>query len=505
MNRNLNPRIMDQDDSASAHVERYKKLSARWQELCASYLPVAPEGSLWRYSGASRTGQPEQGWKLHLSATVLNAHQVLEKVAPALKELGVPFKAPTSLKEVQRLNAGLHYSYSQVGKIFTVYPRNDQEAVALAPRLHELTRRFSAPAVPFDLRYRSGSNVYYRYGAFTLQELVLPNGERVSAIRNPHGELVPDVCAPEKAKPVWAEDPFAVEPQQRQRQITDSPLGTRFKVFGALSQRGKGGVYQAVDIAADPPRLCLLKEGRKAGELGWDGRDGHWRVKHEAQVLTLLRESGVNVPCVYASFESAKNYYLVTEFIDGESLHAYLRRLQRRMPVMRALRYGIQLSGLLAQLHSVGWVWRDCKPANLILTKQGELRPLDFEGACPFDRLDPLPWMTPAFMPPEGNVTEPSGRYDDLYALGTVLYLLLTGRMPEPAPALLSASRLRRNLSAELCDLLAELMNPGPQLRPNAHAVTRRLESIVCDLHAQVGTPGTASDLKALTQLERAV
>ncbi|NOT62211.1 MAG: serine/threonine protein kinase, partial [Acidobacteria bacterium] len=374
---------------------------------------------------------------------------------------------------------------SQVGKIFTVYPRNDQEAVALASRLHELTRRFSAPAVPFDLRYRSGSNVYYRYGAFTLQELVLPNGERVSAIRDSHGELVPDVCAPEKAQPVWAEDPFAVEPQRSRRQLTDSPLKTRFKVFGALSQRGKGGVYQAVDIAADPPRLCLLKEGRHAGELGWDGRDGHWRVKHEAQVLARLRDSGVNVPRVYASFESAKNYYLVTEFIDGESLHAHLLRLQRRMPVARALRYGIQLADFLAQLHAAGWVWRDCKPANLILTKQGELRPLDFEGACLLTRLDPLPWMTPGFTPPEGNLAEASGRLADLYALGTILYLLLTGRMPEPLPARWPARQERRNLPAELCELLAELMNPAPPASLNAHTVMQRLASILRSLSAK--------------------
>lgn len=445
---------------------------------------------MWRYSAGPRVGGPEQGWKLHVSATVLNAHRVLEKIAPVLNGLGVSFKGPASLEEVRRLNSGLHYPYSQVGKIFTVYPRNEQEAVSVAQRLHELTRRLSAPSVPFDLRYMLGSNIYYRYGAFKPLEMELPNGEKVSAIRNPQGEMVPDLCAPDMAKPAWAEDPFVRRPSRRSASAMDSPLKTTFKVFGALSQRGKGGVYQAVDIGADPPRLCLLKEGRKVGELGWDGRDGRSRVRQEARVLTLLRERGVDVPRVYSSFELSGNYYLVTEFIDGESLHSYLRKRQRRIPVARVLRYGIQLAGFIARIHAAGWVWRDCKPANLIITKRGELRPLDFEGACPIDNPDPVPWMTPAYTPPGGNRHEQylSATYDDLYALGAVIYLLLTGRVPEPLPTLLPASNLRRNTPPELCVLLSELIAPGCRPRPDAPTIAQRLNAVLDSTNSKAGT-----------------
>jgi serine/threonine protein kinase len=397
-----------------------------------------------------------------------------------LDGLGVPFKAPASLEEVRRLNSGIRYSYSQVGKVFTIYPRTDEEAVNLARLLHRLTRRMRAPAVPFDLRYRPGSNVYYRYGAFKMLEMELPGGGgRVSAVRNPRGEMVPDMCVPEKAKPTWAEDPFAVRRPQRGGPTVDSLLKTTFRVFGALSQRGKGGVYQAVDLGAKPPRLCLLKEGRRVGELGWDRRDGRWRVRHEARVLSLLRESGVDVPRVYSSFELHGNYYLVTEFIDGESLQSHLRRRRRRMPIAHVLRYGIQLSDFIAQIHAAGWVWRDCKPTNIIVTKRGELKPLDFEGACKIDCPDPLPWMTPTFTPSsEGTEGDSaSGGAVDLYALGAVIYLLLTGRMPETRPALLPARSLRRNTPLEVCDLLSELINPGTRPRLDARIVTCRLHA----------------------------
>lgn len=480
------------------YAERARKLAGRWSELCSLHLPVAPEGSMWRYSGGPRADEPEQGWKLHVSATALNAHRVLEKIAPALESLGVPFKAPSSLEEARRLNSGIHHSYSQVGKIFTVYPRNEQEAVSVARLLHGLTRRLSAPTVPFDLRYRPGSNIYYRYGAFKQLEMELPGGGRVSAVRDPQGAMEPDLCAPGRAKPAWAEDPFVLRRPRRATQAIDSPLKTTFRVFGALSQRGKGGVYQAVDMGAEPPRLCLLKEGRKAGEVGWDGRDGRWRVRHEARVLTLLRESGADVPRVYTSFEVSGNYYLVTEFIDGESLQSYLRKLQRRIPVARVLRYGIQLSGFIAQIHAAGWVWRDCKPANLVITKRGELRPLDFEGACPIDRPDPLPWMTPAFTPPGGNESQ-SGVCDDLYALGAVIYLLLTGRVPDPLSAPLPARRLRRNTPPELCDLLSELINPGARSRPDAHTTTRRLKAALCRVNSKADARGSASGAQTFT------
>lgn len=485
---------MDSKRSSSACAEKQRELKGRWGELCARYLPSAPEDSMWRYSGPGRGG-PEQGWKLHVSATVLNAHRVLERIAPLLVSLDVPFKAPSSLEEVRRLNSGLYYSYSQVGKIITIYPRTDEEAVRLARRLHGLTRRMSAPAVPFDSRYRPGSNVYYRYGGFTRLEMELPGGGRVPAIKDSRGELTPDLREQAEAKPAWAEDPFAVgrRPQRVARTI-DNPLKTTFRVFGTLSQRGKGGVYQAVDLSTRPPRFCLLKEGRRWGELGWDGRDGRWRVRHEGRVLSSLREGGIDVPRPYYSFELDGNYYLVTEFIDGESLHSFLRRQRRRIPVSRVLRYGIQLADFIARIHEAGWVWRDCKPTNLIITRRGELRPLDFEGACPADRPDPLPWMTPAFTPPGGSAGEGVQRAvdDDLYALGAVIYLLLAGRMPESDSAPTPVGRLRRDTPEAVCELVSELINPGARRRTSARAVARRMRAALSRTEPKAGRGATS-------------
>ena len=449
---------------------------ARWAKLCDRHLPVRPSGSIWRYSRGALPDDPSQGWKLHITATVLTAGRVLRAVAPLLGGRGVLYKAPASLQELNKLNSGLFYGYSQVGKFITVYPRTEAEAVLLAEQLHRLTRGMRAPAVPFDRRYRPGGCVYYRYGAFKSLEVEGADGGAAYAIRDPEGNLVPDV-RDAVFKPEWVADPFldgsarAAPPSAK-----PTPLRTTFKAFRALAQRGRGGVYQALDLSETTPRLCVLKEGRRDGETGWDGRDGAWRVRHEGRVLEALRGAGVGVPRLHASFKAEGNHYIAVEFIEGESLHAKLSRRQRRLPVNEALRLGAELARLVAEIHAAGWVWRDCKPGNVVVTKSGGMRPLDFEGACPVGRPDPQPWGTRAFMAPEGeeDFRGQSRLPEDLYALGAVVYFLLAGFAPEASSPPLS--KVRRSVPADALRVVAELLGRESSLRPSAADVARRLE-----------------------------
>jgi serine/threonine protein kinase len=238
-------------------------------------------------------------------------------------------------------------------------------------------------------------------------------------------------------------------------------------------------------LSERPPRLCVLKEGRADGELAWDSRDGYWRVRHEERVLTSLRAAGVRVPRVYSSFEAEGNYYLVMEFMDGETLQALLYRRQRRLPLSRALLYGARLSSLISQIHSAGWVWRDCKPANIVLTKEGLFRPLDFEGACSAEQPERARWSTPGFTPPDTG-EERSGSRDDLYALGAIIYLLLTGRLPD-LPATASVERLRRDVPARAREIITELLSADARRQPDARTV---IEELTATMQA-IGKPLT--------------
>jgi hypothetical protein len=420
---------------------------------------------------------PDQGWKLHVAATILTADCVLRRVAPMLRKYGVLYKAPISLTELERLNQGITYGYSQIGKFLTIYPQTGDEAALLAKKIHRLTRSLSAPAVPFDWKYRPKGCVSYRYGAFRAVNMEGCPDEHSTTIRDPEGNIFRDLRNA-LYKPDWVSDPFAA--RGTTEPAAGTPLQTTFKVFRALAQRGRGGVYQAVDLSVAPPRLCILKEGRKDGEVNWDGRDGFWRIKHESRVLALLRKKGVNVPRVYSSFRANKNFFLAVEFIEGEDIGSWLARKQRRISITTALKRGAELARIVSRIHAAGWVWRDCKPSNIVIANDGELRPLDFEGACPINRPDRFPWGTPAYIPSEttNGFRGQSRLPEDLYALGAVMYFLLTGRTPDISRPLL-LTRLRKKIPHGAQEVVMELLASNPQQRPQAQAVALRIEEMM--------------------------
>jgi tRNA A-37 threonylcarbamoyl transferase component Bud32 len=386
----------------------------------------------WCYSRRLRPDDPTQGWKLHVSATVISAPKVFAQVYPILRRQDVLFKVPRRLDLLMFLNSGLPH-FSQIGKFLTIYPGSTAEALELARKLHAATRRLHGPEIPFDQRYRKDSLVHYRYGSFGKAK----NGAAgPRSIIDPAGRSHPDRRAPDHAVPRWLDDPFQKSRPKSNRASTKSLLGSSYIRLKLIAQRGKGGVHEAVDLSVLPARLVIIKEGRRHGETAWDGQDGYARVKQEGRVLRALRNAGVPVPEVLHEFTQDGNRYLVLEKTPGRPLLPRNRVQPAKISWQRAAKILNRLGSLLHAIHSVGYVWRDCKPEHIFVSR-GVISLIDFEGACRITDTDVFPWGSHYYLPPvyrrEFAGRQPSTLEDD-YALGVIVFQFLSGRFP-PASA----------------------------------------------------------------------
>jgi hypothetical protein len=446
----------------SPAIKKAEKLKTKWRQLCERFLPIRQPGSLWRYNRPLRETEPSEGWKVHISATILTACETLKELGPLFLDKDVPFKAASTLDDLRKLNSGIWFGYGQIGKFLTAYPRDENEFISLCRQAHILTSKIEAgPVVPFDQRYAPNGNIYYRYGPFrtTASARILGSNSAIAA-----------------AFPPFDNGSQTTNPD------TASIFSGRYHVFRSLSQRGKGGVYEALDMSHAQPRLCIIKEGRRNGETIWDRRDGFDRISNEAKILTCMSDKADLLPAVIDRFEEAGNVYLVLEKIEGITMDKILRTVDHKLSNQLAFHLSTELARIVSKLHSKGIVWRDCKPSNLILERSGRLRAIDLESASSVTRFDPFVWSTPLFAPPEASTgiyleNRASNLPEDLFALGTCLYLFLEGRMPFPDLDLRKPIAMSRISDRKVRGIVGSLLSPDPDFRPKAEEVYKTLKA----------------------------
>ncbi len=385
----------------------------------------------WRYSRYARLPGPAQGWKIHVSATILSAAEVFARCYPVLRKHRACFKVPGSLGFLASLNSGLR-DFSQVGKFLTVYPSSIRQATELARELHDATRGLEGPRIPFDAVYRRRSLVHYRYGAFRRSK-----GGHSQILRGPRGERIQDKRATGESGAALGDRSLCRWPPENKVFKFNGPIGVELIAFNAKMQRGKGGVYEALDLSVSPPRVVIVKEGRRHGETDWLGKDGYARIKQEGRVLRSLRKAGLGVPQIFREFVQDGNRYLVLERIAGRRLIPRNREHPRRHSWRRAARILERLRLLLSRIHEAGWVWRDCKPSH-IFVHRGQFRVIDFEDACRIGQRD-VQWSgSQPYSTRRGDniLSRHAGVWEDDYALGVIAFQFGTGQFP---PSELSA------------------------------------------------------------------
>lgn len=214
------------------------------------------------------------------------------------------------------------------------------------------------------------------------------------------------------------------------------------------------------------------------------------RVLRELEVGGSLQHPNLVGIAGYGTHEGAP--YLVLEYAEGETLDAVLSR--RTLAEIEALQLFRQICQGVAYAHERGVMHRDLKPENMILSPAGELKILDFGVARMVNVSVHLTSTgqaigSPAFMAPEQLMGKP-GLSSDVYALGVVLFLLLTGRLPfdykegsdvlsahltRPAP---KPSTVKPGLPAQLDALCLSMLEKGVDKRiASVSLVIERLDA----------------------------
>jgi serine/threonine protein kinase len=250
-----------------------------------------------------------------------------------------------------------------------------------------------------------------------------------------------------------------------------------FAIVRPLGQGGMGVVYEAIDRKLD--RRVAIKRLRPTGGAGAPGRE---QLIQEAKMVAALRHP--NIVDVHSIIEQGGEDYIVFELVEGRTLDELLRE-HRRLGARETRGILSAVCAALEFAHARGVVHRDLKPANIMITAQGVVKVMDFgiarklgvapaAAAPPPSAPAPAPGTdprrvettqhvmgTPQYLAPEaycGQVRPES----DVYALGVILYRMLSGQLPF-APSSGLQERLARGYTR-----LALFM---PELPPAADAL----------------------------------
>ncbi|HEX2639138.1 MAG TPA: serine/threonine-protein kinase, partial [Pyrinomonadaceae bacterium] len=217
-------------------------------------------------------------------------------------------------------------------------------------------------------------------------------------------------------------------------QLIDGEVVSHYRIIGRIGVGGMGEVYLAED---DKLRrrvaLKLLPRSMVAD------RERLRRFQREALAVSALNHP--NILTIFEFDSTDEKYFLASEYVDGETLRARLKR--DRLPVEDALDIAIQIVSAIQAAHKAGVIHRDIKPENVMIREDGLVKVLDFglakvtpESTVSLETntqflSNPGTLMgTASYMSPEQVRIQPIDKRSDIFSFGVVLYEMLSGKQP---------------------------------------------------------------------------
>lgn len=265
--------------------------------------------------------------------------------------------------------------------------------------------------------------------------------------------------------------------------IPNTLFNGRYHIIGKAGTGGFGSVYKARDTR-NGGRLVAIKEVSLRGLNQQAVIEATGAFHREVSWLSQLTHP--SLPRVYEHFSSPEHWYLVMDFIEGETLEEYQNRIEgRRVPLSEVLNIGIQLCTVLDYLHTQQppIIFRDLKPANVMRTPTGRLYVIDFGIARHFkpgQARDTIALGSLGYAAPEQYGKAQTTPRADIYSLGAVLHQLLTTNDPSEAPFRFKPMRVNSYSSlSDLCMLIERMVDMDVNKRPaSASLIKQELQRI---------------------------
>ncbi|MEU9375591.1 serine/threonine-protein kinase [Streptomyces sp. NPDC048255] len=265
--------------------------------------------------------------------------------------------------------------------------------------------------------------------------------------------------------------------------MTERLIGDRYQLATVLGQGGMGQVWTAYDRRLDRRVAVKLLRPDKVAGPGTVAEELRRRFVRECRVTAQVDHPGLVT--VHDAGSDGDELYLVMGYVEGADLADHLAE-HDPYPWQWAVAIAAQLCAVLSAVHAVPIVHRDLKPRNVMVRPDGTVLVLDLGVASVMDtdttRLTSTgtPIGSPAYMAPEQAMGGAVGPYTDLYALGVLLYELLTGNVPFAGSTALGVlhrhlyepplpvRQLRPEIPAGLEAILLRLLAKDPQDRPGS-------------------------------------
>ncbi|GAA3276372.1 protein kinase domain-containing protein [Streptomyces lavendulae] len=299
-----------------------------------------------------------------------------------------------------------------------------------------------------------------------------------------------------------------------------SLAGGRYQLRDLLGEGGMASVYLAYDSALD--RQVAIKTLHS--ELG---REASFRERFRREAQAVAKLSHTNIVSVFDTGEGEVTFgssgadgtvmpYIVMEYVEGQPLGSVLDADVRQygaMPADKALKVTADVLAALETSHEMGLVHRDIKPGNVMMTKRGVVKVMDFgiaramqSGVTSMTQTG-MVVGTPQYLSPEQALGRGVDARSDLYSVGIMLFQLLTGRIPFEADSPLAIayahvqeepvapSSINRSITPAMDALVARALKKNPNERfPTASAMRDEISRVLSagQTGAPVIVPGAA-------------